>query len=165
MSSSVSVLGVWLIAAAATFAGCEGPSAPSVVTDEPVCKDFKQAGDLLKGGLKHPVRLKIMNGKNVVATVMLYGLSESAASPTRFLLPDSNEKYALEWAQCKTVRAPTTYDPRDKDAKRQAGGPAGQGNYDCTEADVYEKGELVTKKGAPSTHEIKMASPPDATCW
>jgi hypothetical protein len=143
------------------LAACEGPALPSVVTGETMCKDFQQAGQTLKGGLKHPVRLRVLDGKDVIATVMLYGLSETNSAPTRFLLPDTNEKYTLEWAQCKVVRAPTANDPRDKAAQRQSGG----GSYDCADAEVYEKVEHNTKKGDISTHELKMVEPPDPTCW
>ncbi len=152
-----------LVVAATLLIGCEGPSVPSVVEGEPVCKDFKQANETLKGGLKHPVRLKINEGKTLVATVMLYGIPESSNVPTRFLLPDSNADYSLEWAQCKVPRAPTSFDPRDRDAKRQAGQSGG--SYDCAEADVYETTKHSTKKGDPASHKIAMVAPPDVECW
>ena len=60
-------------------------------------------------------------------------------------------------------RAPTSFDPRDRDAKRQAGQSGG--SYDCAEADVYETTKHSTKKGDPASHKIAMVAPPDVECW
>lgn len=139
---------------------CEGPNTPALVKGEPVCKDFAQAGDQLKGGLKQPVRLRMLDGEDVIATVMLYGIPESAKQPTRFLLPDHDDKYALEWAQCKNERAPTTADPRDRAASAKQGSA-----YECGEVDVYEKADHTIEKGNPKTHELTWVAPPNPTCW
>ncbi|NUP04630.1 MAG: hypothetical protein HOW73_01045 [Polyangiaceae bacterium] len=143
-------------------AGCEGPSMPSLVKGEPTCKDSKQAGQTIKGSLKKPVRLRILKGEDAVATVMLYGIPESESHPTRFLLPDSNETYTLEWAQCKSERAPTSFDPRDKTAQHQQ---STGNNFECKDVDVYQKGEHATKKGDASSHEIPFVEPPTPDCW
>jgi len=138
--------------------GCNGPSTPSLIKAEPTCKDIEQAGQKLKGGLKQPVQLRVMEDDDVIATVMLYGVPESTPDPTRFLLPDANETYSLEWGQCPNERALTPFDPRDK--------VAGKGTtYDCGTAAVYHKAEHTTQKGQPATHEIEMVPPPNAECW
>lgn len=151
-----------LIAVAALLVtGCDGPSAPSLVKGEPVCADIEQAGQKLKGGLKQPVQLRVLDDDEVIATVMLYGVPESAPQPTRFLLPDGNAKYTLEWGQCPNERALTPFDPRDKVAARSAGG----GVYDCGKAVVYHTADHATKKGEPSSHELEIVAPPNAECW
>lgn len=141
---------------------CQTPSVPSLIKGEPVCKDVKQAGEMLKGGLKQPVRLRVMLDKEVTATIMIYGLPESSPQPTRFLLPDANQTYTLEWGQCKGERALTTYDPRDKAAAQKSGQG---GTFTCTEVDVYAETKHTTKKGDAASHEIALETPPNAACW
>lgn len=154
----------WLRAAPLfiALAACQTPSAPSLIKGEPVCRDVKQAGETLKGGLKQPVRLRVLLKKEVTATIMIYGLPESSPQPTRFLLPDANETYTLEWGQCKGERALTTYDPRDKAAAQKSGS---SGTFLCNEVDIYKEAEHTTKKGDASTHEIALETPPNPACW
>lgn len=151
-----------LLIAVSLLAACEGPGLPSLVKGEPTCKDLKQAGKDMKGTLRQPVRLRVLDGDDVVATQMLYGIPESSPHPTRFLLPDRERKYTLEWAQCKSERAPTPYDPRDKEAQQKSGATSA---FDCTEADVYEKVEHSTKKGDPTSHDLAWVAPPNPACW
>jgi hypothetical protein len=54
-----------VLAGAVALTACEGPSVPSLIVGEPVCKDFKQAGDTVKGALRHPIRLRIMLDEKV----------------------------------------------------------------------------------------------------
>ena len=136
---------------------CKGPSVPSSISDEPVCSEFDLAGETMRGGLKRPVRLRVLAGEEVIATVMAYGLSGPAAPPTRFLLPDATTEYALEWAQCPNERAATPFDPRDKKAAKDAG-------YSCEEPAVYSTVKHQTRSGDPATHQIAMPAPPDAAC-
>lgn len=136
---------------------CKGPSLPSLVKEEPVCEDLTMAGATLKGGLKYPVQLKIKDGDNLLATVMLYGVPKSSNQPTRFLLPDGDREVTTEWAQCKNLRAPTLSDPRDRKAKEGH-------TYDCGELEVYENGSHTLKSGDVTSHEISMVLPPNVEC-
>lgn len=147
--------------AAATLAGCEGPSVPSLVKDEPTCADFKLAGAEMKGGLKRPVRMRVLEGTKLIATVMLYGVPSSSKQPTRFLLPDADAEYTVEWGQCANERAPTGTDPRESNraAKKADAG------FQCGEVAVYSTEQKSGKKGDPSTHEFVMPAPPVADCW
>lgn len=142
---------------------CDGPSLPAAIRDEPVCKDVQQAGETLKGGFKKPVRLRVIEGEDIVATVMIYGVPSSSPGPTRFLLPGRDETYKLEWAQCSNERALTTVDPRDKAALQKSGNT--KGVYDCADPKTYETVEHTVKKGDTSTHELKLAPPPEPGCW
>ncbi len=153
------VLGMVLVGG---LTACEGPGLPSVVEGEPTCKYLKQAGDPVKGSLRQPVRLRVMDGEEVIATQMLYGIPESSPQKTRFLLPDREQKYTLEWAQCKGERAPTPFDPRDKAAQQKSGATSG---YDCTEVDVYATVEHSTQKGDVKSHELAWVAPPNPACW
>jgi hypothetical protein len=150
-----------LAVAGLPLSGCDGPSAPSLVKGEPVCTDIEQAGIKLKGGLKQPVQLRVLDDGDLVATVMLYGVPESTPQPTRFLLPGGDGKYTLEWGQCPNERALTAFDPRDKAAGKSATG----GSYDCGTAVVYHSVEHATKKGDATSHEIEMVAPPNPDCW
>lgn len=137
---------------------CKGPSLPSLVKDEPVCADVTLAGSALKGGLKYPVQLKLKDGDNLLATVMLYGVPKSSPHPTRFLLPDVDREITAEWGQCQNLRAPTLSDPRDRKASKDGGA------YDCGEVTVYENGKHQLKEGDVTSHEVQMVLPPNVEC-
>ncbi|NUO47876.1 MAG: hypothetical protein HOV80_03365, partial [Polyangiaceae bacterium] len=97
--------------------GCSSPSTPAVIKEETECEGFDQGGQRMKGSLKKPVRLRVMRGDEVVVTQMLYGIQD-AKHPTRFLLPDDNEEYSLEFAQCSNERAPHPDDGKDPKAQQ-----------------------------------------------
>ncbi|MBL8740029.1 MAG: hypothetical protein JNK04_03010, partial [Myxococcales bacterium] len=114
-------------------------------------------GEQMRGGLKQPVRLRVLSGSEVIATVMVYGKSGANAPPTRFLLPDATQEYTVEWTQCPNERAPSSHDPNDKKATQGAG-------YVCEDAQPYATGKHSTKSGDASTHEIPLAAPPVTDC-
>ncbi|MFO0555268.1 MAG: hypothetical protein U0271_43225 [Polyangiaceae bacterium] len=139
-------------------AGCEGPSRPSLIKDEPQCADFKGGTKTLKGGLKRPIRLRVLEGKDVIATVMIFGVPSSSKEPTRFLLPDTNAEYSLEWGLCANERAASEFDPRDRKTARTEA-------YQCGEPTVYATTKHKTTKGDDSTHDIPIVLPDDYECW
>ena len=148
----------WIACAALVgVASCKGPSLPSSITEEPVCAPFAQAGQQMRGGLKQPVRLRVLSGSEVIATVMVYGKSGSAAPPTRFLLPDANADYTIEWTQCPNERAPSPHDPNDKKASQGAA-------YECENGEPYATGKHTTKSGVAATHDVPLPPPPAADC-
>jgi hypothetical protein len=113
----------------------------------------------MKGGLRHPIRLRVLDGDSAVATVMLSGIPK-AGPPTRFLLPDTNVEYTLEWTQCSDERAPIPL-------AASAGIHRGEASthYECGDAKPYATVKFSTKKGDASTHELPMEPPPDPSCW
>ena len=139
------------------FLGCKGPSLPSLVKDEPMCADFPMAGATLKGGLKYPVQLKVTDGDNLLATVIIYGVPKSSNQPTRFLLPDGDREVKTQWGQCKNLRAPGLTDPRDRKSTDAS-------SYDCGELDIYETGTHTLKGGDVTSHEIPMPPAPNVEC-
>jgi hypothetical protein len=148
-----------LLAGALGAAGCSSPSTPALVKEETVCAGFEQAGQKMRGGLKKPVRLRVMEDDEVVATVMLFGIADSK-HPTRFLLPDTDKEYSLEFAQCANDRAPQ---PEEKDQKNAS--KAGGVKFECNEPAVYSTVRHETKKGEPASMEIPFPVPPNAECW
>lgn len=141
-----------------TLAGCSSPSAPALVKEETVCASFEQGGLKMRGGLKKPVRLRVLEGEDVVATVMLFGIPDEK-HPTRFKLPDKNEEYSLEYAQCANERA-----PQPEEVKGSQASKAGVG-FVCNEPAVYTTLKHETKRGEPSSMELPFPPPPDTTCW
>jgi hypothetical protein len=147
----------FLVCAAVLGLACKGPSLPSTVTGEPVCAPFDQAGQHMRGGLKQPVRLRVLSGSEVIATVMVYGKSGDSAPPTRFLLPDGTQEYTVEWTQCPNERAPSPHDPNDKKASQGAG-------YECQNAEPYVTGKHATKSGDAASHDVPLPAPPSTEC-
>jgi len=137
--------------------GCKGPSLPSSLTGEPVCTGFEQAGVKMRGGLKHPVRLRVLSGSEVIATVMAYGRSGENAPPTRFLLPDADKEYTAEWTQCPNERAPTAHDPHDKKANLGT-------EYVCEKVEPYLTAKYATESGNAASHEMAIPDPPSTDC-
>jgi hypothetical protein len=155
MTRSVLALSI-LALTAALGAGCSSPSAPALVKEETVCPSFEQGGQKMRGGLKKPVRLRVLEGEDVVATVMLYGVPDER-HPTRFKLPDKDEEYSLEFAQCTNERA-----PHPEETKSEAKGSSA---YVCNEPAVYQTLKHSTKRGEASSMELPFPAPPDVTCW
>ncbi len=109
-----------LAVAAALLIGCEGPSVPSVVDGEPVCKDFKQANETLKGGLKHPEDARLRLGMaqlqsaktKAAATQTLRSVKGNDSLHTYNLLGDPSMPYRLP-AGAKPAAAAPAATPRD----------------------------------------------------
>jgi hypothetical protein len=145
------------VVASALEVGCSSPSAPALVKDEIVCPGFEHGGQKMRGGLKQPVRLRVMDEDEVVATVMLFGVPDDK-HPTRFLLPDKEQEYNLEFAQCQNVRA-----PQPEEAAK--GASKGAVQFVCNDPAVYTTVKHTTIKGDAASKEIVFPAPPVADCW
>ena len=155
----------WLTLAALVTAGagCAGPPIPAPIEGEPVCPDIEigAAHAKMLGGLTFPVRLRILEGKNVMMKMVLSGKRTPGDASSHTLLPDDNAEYVLEWAQCSNERAPRHATPNPK--SRGAGKDTTA--YDCGEPVVYKTDKLVTKKHDAASHTFAFPSPPKVGCW
>jgi hypothetical protein len=137
---------------------CTAPSTPALVKGETECAPFTLGGTKMRGGLRKPVRLRVLDGDDVIATEMLYGV-QSASQPTRLLLPDANEEYTLEYAQCSNERAPQPDDGTGKPPN-----PATVG-FACSDPKVYSSEKHQTRRSDPASMELPFAPPPDPACF
>jgi hypothetical protein len=135
----------------------------STITGDPVCADYSIGigGTKLRGGLRFPVQVTILDDDDPVTKVVAYGRhAESDPSP-RLVLPDKNAEYKVEWAQCPNERATPAVDaPRAKSLRTD-----GSMAYLCGEAKPYKTATLVTKKGDPASHALVFEAPPSPDCW
>ena len=153
-----------LLALAASVGACAGTPIPAPIESEPVCPDIDiGTGHPAKmiGGLTYPVRLRILDGKNVMMKMVLSGKRLPGDPSAHTLLPDDNAEYVLEWAQCDNMRSPR---PASGPAKTRHGG-RDKTDYDCGDAKVYKTDKLVTKKHDAASHAFSFAAPPKAECW
>lgn len=155
---------VALIAAAALATGCAGPPIPAPIEGELVCPDIEIGAARAKmiGGLTHPIRLRILDGKNVMMKMILSGKRLPGDPSAHTLLPDDNAEYELEWSQCANERA-----PRPISSATKTRGAAGKDTtaFDCGEATVYKTDKLVTKKHDAASHVFAVPPPPKTDCW
>jgi hypothetical protein len=156
-----------LAAAAALLCGCAGPPVAGAIQGEPVCPDFVTgaARTPMEGGLRLPVRLRILDGKTVMTKLVLHGKRSVEATSARTLVADDNAEYTVEWAQCVNECAPVSV--ADARARSRAQRPESEPGsaYECGEAEGYKTDKLVTKKGDAASHALTFAAPPKAECW
>jgi hypothetical protein len=145
--------------------GCSGPPVPSPIQGEPVCADFEvgAAHTRMRGGLLYPVMLSVKQGKTVVGKAMLHGLRSDKDKPAHVSLPDGNEDYVVEWAQCENEQAPRPVD--GEHAKKGAPDRGEAAHYECGHPNVYKTDRLVTRKGDLSSHALTLPPPPKGGCW
>lgn len=150
---------LFALALLATLAGCGGPPVTSTIEGEPVCPDFTLGAptNKMRGGLRNPVRLTVLDGKNAVARAMFVGKRAEGDQSPPVILPDGNSTYTLEWAQCENERAAI---PLGKASQRD-----GRTSYECGEGKIYKTEPLTTKKGDPSSHKLVVPAPPNPACW
>jgi hypothetical protein len=147
-------------------AACSGPPVPSPIGGEPVCTDFEVGvghATKMRGGLRFPVTLSVKQGKTVVGHATLRGLRSEKDKPASISLPDGNEEYTVEWAQCENETAPRPV--TTEHAKKGAPDRGETAHYECGNATVYKTDKLVTKKGDISTHALTVPAPPKPACW
>jgi hypothetical protein len=144
------VLRLLLVLAVAAASACSRP-VPTPLAFEPECGDYKgKDGRQMLGGVRVPVVMTIRDGKTEVQRAAFFGVK---ATRTQILLPDTDAEYTVEWAQCANRRPERPLEAGPDPAWR------------CGEAGVYKTDKLVTRKGDLSTHALRYALPPDATCW
>lgn len=155
----------------ALASGCAGPPIPSPIEDEPVCADVKlgAARTEMIGGLRHPVRVRILDGKSQILKLVLGGKRTPNDPSPRTLIADDSDEYTVEWAQCENERAPRPVDkgpkPKDQKSAEKSARANESAAYECGEAVVYKTEKLVTKKGDAASHVLKFMTPPKAECW
>ena len=142
------------------LAACAGPPITTPIDGEPTCKDFEigAARSPMAGSLRFPVQVTIKHGSTVVFKTTLVGRRNEKDLPSRVLLSDDNETFAVEWAQCENERAPSPLDVTGRDHK-------GSTKYECGKAEVYQTVELKTVKGDAKSHALSFQAPPNSACW
>jgi hypothetical protein len=159
-------LGLLGLAGLASTSACAGPPVPAPVDGVPVCTDFDLGRAKMEGTLRHPVRMRVLDGKAQLFKHIITGLRKEDAAKPRTLIVDDNAEYTVEWAQCANERAPRSIaEAAHANSKAKDRGHDPETGYDCGEATVYKTDKLVTKKGDRASHTIAFAAPPDAACW
>ena len=155
-----------LLALAASVGACAGTPIPAPIESEPVCPDIDIGAahaTRMIGGLTYPVRLRILDGKNVMMKMILGGKRLPRDPSSHTLLPDDNAEYVLEWAQCDNIRAPRPATTGTAKTRRPSSSDTTA--YDCGDAKVFKTDKLVTKKHDAASHAFTFATPPKAECW
>lgn len=149
-----------LVAAAVLATSCTAQKVTAPVEDEPICSDFElgAAQTKHKGGLRKPVRVRILDGSSVESMRVLLGRRTADDQTAKLSIPDDDETYDVEWAQCENERAPRPLKAETKDARELAA-------YECGEAKVYATTKLEVRAGKSESRVIKFVAPPDAACW
>lgn len=157
----------WLVFAALSLGalvfGCSGSPVPSTITGEPVCADYSigLGGGKLRGGLRFPVRVTILDDDDPVTKVIVFGKRAEGDPSPKVVLPDKNAEYKVEWAQCPNEHATAAVSATKAKSLRSEGTTL----YDCGEAKAYKTATLVTKKGDPASHALAFEPPPAPECW
>ena len=145
---------------------CAGPPIAADVEGSPVCPDFEAGHAKMAGSLRHPVRLRVLEGSTQLFRTVVSGRRHPGDSAPHTFIPDDNATYTIEWAQCANERAPRSATeaahetPKARDKVRTP-----ETAYDCGEATVYKTDKLVTRKGDKASHVLQFVPPPDAACW
>src|ERR1700677_1117094 len=86
--------------------GCAGPPIAAPIEGIVVCPDFSSGNTKMEGGLRFPVRLTVLDGKNVLYRTIITGLRAADAPKPHSYIADDSTRYTAEWAQCGNPRAP-----------------------------------------------------------
>jgi hypothetical protein len=119
----------------------------------------------MRGGLRLPVSVTILDGSEPVMRTTVYGLRTEQDTPTKILLPDGNDEYKVEWGQCENERAPRPASDPAGSSKSTAAPRNAPPDYECGKANVYKTDTLVTKKGDRASHALTFPPPPKPDCW
>lgn len=146
--------------------GCAGPPIPAPIEGLPVCPDFTTGGAKMEGGLRYPVRLRVLDGKTVLFKTVISGLRHPDDPRPKTYIADDNARYQVEWGQCENPRAPRSASEQARTGKGHDKSRESEGSgYDCGEAKIYKTDVLDTKKRDRASHVITFAPPPNAACW
>ena len=164
----ITTSGAWAVALAAIALGaaCAGPPIPAPIEGLPICADFDLGHTKMEGTLRRPVRLRLLDGKEQVSKIMIFGARRAEDIKPRTFVADTNAEYNVEWAQCENERAPRSVQElaretgKAKDKLRES-----ETAYECGDATVYKTEKLVTKKGDAGSHKLTFAAPPKPECW
>jgi hypothetical protein len=147
----------------ASLFGCSGPPVPATISGEPVCADYTigTGGGKLRGGLRYPVKVTILDDDDPVTKAIIYGKRAEGDPSPKIVLPDKNAEYKVEWAQCGNEHATAAVTaPKAKSLRTDS-----STIYDCGTAETYKTATLVTKKGDPASHALAYEAPPKPECW
>lgn len=147
--------------------GCAGPPIPAPIEGLPVCPDFTSGNAKMEGGLRFPVRMRVLDGSLVLFKTVLTGLRHPDDPPPRTFIVDDNARYTVEWAQCSNPRAPRSVSELAQTPKAREKAHDGEGTgYECGDATVYKADAVLqTKKGDRASHTIPFVAPPNPACW
>jgi hypothetical protein len=146
--------------------GCAGPPIPAPIEGLPVCADFTTGGAKMEGGLRYPVRLRVLDGKTVLYKTVISGLRRPDDARPKTYIADDNAHYQVEWAQCANPRAPRSATDSARTGKTHEKPHESEVvGYECGEATVYKSEVLTTRKHDRASHVITFAPPPNPTCW
>jgi hypothetical protein len=152
-----------LLAAACSLsllaAGCTSPSVTAPIDNEPVCPDFALGvtKTMHKGGLRHPVRVRVMDDDDIRSERILLGRRTAEASHNVVVVKDDDQTYKILWQQCGNPFA-----PRRLLAGKQ---PTRTTGYTCGEAKTYHEQDLAVRQGDPKSRRLRYIAPPDPACW
>lgn len=145
--------------ATCTF-GCTAQSVTGEINGEPVCVDFAvgKGGAKMKGSLKYPVQVGIIEGDEPRWERVLLGKRTAGDDNSKFVIPDSDETYTVRFAQCSNAFAPRPVDDNTRSTDVR-------GTYRCGEAKVYKEVPLEIREEDASSRVINWETPPEPACW
>lgn len=142
---------------------CTSARVTATLDGEPVCSDFEvgAAKSKLKGALRRPVKVTVLDGKTTVSERIVLGKRSEGDLASVLVVQDENETYTVRFAQCGNDFAPQPIATSvDKDAKRRDDFTT----YDCGDAAVYKEIQVEVKAGKPETRVISWQTPPETAC-
>jgi hypothetical protein len=154
---------VALFAALGLTVACTSARVTATLDGEPVCADFEvgAAKAPLKGALRKPVKVTVLDGKTTVSERIVLGKRTPNDAASVLVVQDENETYSVRFAQCGNDFAPQPIGASvDKDAKRREDFTS----YDCGDAAVYKEIPLEVKAGKPDSRVIPWQAPPEPAC-
>jgi hypothetical protein len=121
----------------------------------------------MEGGLRHPVRLRILDGSTVLFKALLLGKTSPSDRGVRSFIIDASDTYTVEWAECSNERAPRTLAAASRDKRgRESAAARDEGTvYECGDAKVYKTEKLRTVRANPASHVVHFQAPPGMACW
>ncbi len=158
-----SLFSVAVLSSVVALVGCSGPPVHSTISGDPVCPDYSigAGGAKLRGGLRFPVRVTVLDDDDPVTKVIVFGKHAEGDPSPKMVLPDKNMEYKVEWTVCPNEHATAAVSASKSKSLRTDGSTS----YDCGDAKPYKTTTLTTKKGDPSSHALKFEAPEKLECW
>jgi hypothetical protein len=123
-----------------------------------VCPDFTLGGGKMKGSLRRPVKVAILDGSTVRWERVILGKRTPDDASSRFVVEDDDETYTVRSAQCSNQFAPKRVEEEGRSTDRTS-------SFSCGEATTYNEVKLEVRQGDPSSRVINWVAPPDPACW